>query len=122
MPEPTRKGNMADPAGAGLHVEVPRVGVVDDEGGGGLFGFELIAGGQPDADGVLCIENPYQLFLVFEIRTRAVAKAVALAAVLLVEDLLYFGSVISRDAEFLTDALWTSSARPSAASTLSPWK
>ncbi len=78
--------------------------MMDDDRGGGLFGFELEFFGQLDADS-LRLEQFEEFRLIFEIRARGVAEAVARALIALMEKLGEFGCVRTGDAEFFADAL-----------------
>jgi hypothetical protein len=60
------------------HVEILRLRVVGDEGGGALFGDDVALFGQRDADAV-GLEELEELRLLFEVGTGGIAEIVAAA-------------------------------------------
>ena len=82
-----------------LDDEVLCLRVMDDEGVGTLFGLEVVALGEADADVLLGLEELKDLGLVFEVGAGGVAEGVARAAVLLVEEVFDVGGVFGVDSK-----------------------
>ncbi len=86
----------------GLDIEVFGLGVVGDDGVGGLFGDEHEVFGEADADG-LGVEEFEEVLAVFEVWAGGVAEGVAGPAVGLLEQLAWRGGVFAGKAEFGAD-------------------
>src|ERR1051326_493833 len=80
-------------------IKIPRLGVVDDQGGSGLLGDELVLLRQFHADPSRT-EEFEEFCLILQARAGRVAEAVAGAPVVLAEQLFDLGTVGSGDAEF----------------------
>src|ERR1051326_6948716 len=93
------------PRSNSIHHEVLGLGMVDDDGGGGLFGLELEGVCKADADGLLGMQQREELGLVFEVGAGRVSEGVARAAVLLVEEVGDARGVVLGDAELFSDFL-----------------
>ena len=79
-------------------VEIARLAVVDYQGGGSLFGFELEVLGERYADPLRFEQRP-ELNLILQPRAGGVAEAVARTLVTLFEQLLRSLAVVVRDAQ-----------------------
>lgn len=87
----------------GLDIEVFGLGVVGDDGVGGLFGDEHEVLSECDGDG-LRLQKLNDEFAVFEVWAGGVAEGVAGPAVGLLEELAWRGGVFAGKAEFGADA------------------
>ncbi len=71
---------------------------MDDDGVGALFGFQVVALGETDADGVFRLEEAKDFLLVFEVGAGGVAEGVPGAAVLLVDEVADRAGILAGDA------------------------
>ena len=86
-----------------LYVEVLRFGVVDDDGGGGLFRHQLVFLRETDAD-PLGVEERKQLRLIVQVGAGGGPERVPAPTVFLVEPLADFRVILPLNLEFLPDA------------------
>src|ERR1043165_2248160 len=102
--EASARGTVSPARRGSVNREILRLFVVDDDGGGGLFGHELEFFAQLDIN-ARRREQLEELRLVFEVRAGGIAEAEARGLVALMKEPGEFFRVSVCDAEFLADAL-----------------